>query len=123
MSQASTSPNRGTILRRRGALLLAALLAACGEPSSTKPGATPPPAQGPGGPGPATTRASPAPVVNDFLPPKPPRVVEKTDPDVAACIEQRLHGKEYDALAPRDARRKLRRLQLKAECEQQLASR
>jgi hypothetical protein len=123
MSQASTSPNRGTTLRLRGALLLAALLAACGEPASSNPGAAPPPVTGPGGPKSATTKGSQAPVVNDFVPPRPPRVVEKTDPDVAACIEQRIHAKEYDSLAPRDARRKLRRLQLKAECEEQLASR
>jgi hypothetical protein len=50
-------------------------------------------------------------------------VVEETAPSVQACVDQNVHGKEYDSLAPRDARRKLLRLQVKAECEQRLAAR
>jgi hypothetical protein len=42
---------------------------------------------------------------------------------VEACIEKKIHGKEFDALAPRDARRRLRKLQVKAECEERLAGR
>jgi hypothetical protein len=50
-------------------------------------------------------------------------VVEETPPSVQTCIEQNIHGKEYDSLPPRDSRRKLRRLQVKAECEERLAAR
>lgn len=38
---------------------------------------------------------------------------------IEACVERGAHGPGYDELAPRDARRKLRRLQLRAECEAQ----
>lgn len=80
------------------------------------------------GPGPAEQGATGdpapgAPVGNGFLAPKSQAVVEQADPSVQACIEQNIHGKAYDSLAPRDARRKLRRLQVKAECEQRLATR
>lgn len=36
-----------------------------------------------------------------------------------ACVAGRLRGPGYDDLAARDTRRKLRRLQARAECEQQ----
>jgi hypothetical protein len=39
---------------------------------------------------------------------------------VAECIERGVRGPGHDELNARDARRKLRRLQVKAECEAQL---
>jgi hypothetical protein len=39
---------------------------------------------------------------------------------LAECIEAGVHGPGYDELAPRDARRKLKRLEAKAACEEQL---
>jgi hypothetical protein len=99
--------------RRRARLGLAFLLGAlgCGAPDRQgeavpvrEPGAAPPP---------LATETS---VVSAAMPPRrppPPR-----DPTVEACIEERIHTPDYDALAARDTRRKLRRLQVKAECEQ-----
>ncbi len=55
--------------------------------------------------------------------PRPPRIAARAEPSIEDCIERNIHGKEYDALNPRDARRKLRRLQVQADCEQQLAAR
>jgi hypothetical protein len=49
--------------------------------------------------------------------------VERTEPSVLECIEKKVHAKDFDSMAPRDPRRKLRRLQVKAECEEQLAAR
>jgi hypothetical protein len=56
-------------------------------------------------------------------PPRPARIAAKAEPSIEECIERSIHDKAYDSLNPRDARRKLRRLQVKADCEQQLASR
>jgi len=119
MNRASSPARRHRRLAMSGALLLAVALAGCGaEPRA--PAVTEP---GPRGTGSAATTTEPGPARYDFLPPKLPRVVEETAPSVQACVDQNVHGKEYDSLAPRDARRKLLRLQVKAECEQRLAAR
>lgn len=110
MSHRSNSKNRLDALRGGVALLLAALLAGCGSPSDSS--TSPPQESGARGPG-----------SSDFLPPRPVRVVAKTDPAVEECIEKNIHGKEFDSLSPRDARRKLRRLQVKDDCEERLAGR
>jgi hypothetical protein len=55
--------------------------------------------------------------------PRPARIAAKAIPSVEECIERRIHDEAYDAMNPRDARRKLRRLEVKAECEQQVAAR
>ena len=55
--------------------------------------------------------------------PAPPRA--KTDRELLleACIEKKVHAPSYDARSPQDARRRMRWLQVKADCEQQIASR
>ena len=119
MNRAATATPRRESPGPWAALLLAVVLAGCGaEPRA--PAVTEP---GPRGTGSASTATDPGAARYDFLPPKLPRVVEETVPSVQACIEQNIHGKAYDSLAPRDARRKLRRLQVKAECEERLAAR
>jgi len=119
MNRALSPASRHRRLAMSGALLLAAGLAGCGaEPRA--PAVTEP---GPRGTGSAATTTEPGPARYDFLPPKLPRAVEQIAPSVQTCIEKNVHGKEYDSLPPRDARRKLRRLQVKAECEEQLAAR
>jgi hypothetical protein len=55
--------------------------------------------------------------------PRLPRPVETTSATVEECIAKNIHGKGYDSLAERDTRRRLIRLQVKADCEQQLAAR
>jgi hypothetical protein len=62
-------------------------------------------------------------LANDYLPPRPARAPERVDPSVEECIEKNIHGKGYDSLAPRDARRKLLRLQVKADCEARVPTR
>ncbi len=122
------SPDDGTArarhrTRRVGALLLASILAGCGS--------TPEPASvAPSGPGPARDARSAAPtalpsasVASAPVPARAPRAAAKADPSIEDCIERNIHGKEYDAMNPRDARRKLRRLQVKVDCEQKLAAR
>jgi hypothetical protein len=123
MSRGLTSGGHDRAFRVGYSLLLVALLAGCG--SSSEPDRRGPAASEPGGTGPgaAGSPALGAPAGNGFLPPKALAVVEKPAPAVAECIEKRIHSKAYDALSPRDARRKLRRLQLQAECEEQLAAR
>jgi HD superfamily phosphodiesterase len=56
-------------------------------------------------------------------PDRPARIAAKAEPSVERCIEKNIHSPAYDRMDPRDTRRKLRRLQVKADCEQQFASR
>ena len=105
------------------ALLLSVLLAACGSPSDPEPGA--PVAREPEAPGRGAASASTAPsaALPTVAPPQPARIAARAEPSIEACIERNIHDEAFDSLSPRDARRKLRRLQVKADCEQQLASR
>lgn len=123
MSRGSRSAPHRRVTRWGGALLLTGLLAGCGaspgtersEPAPARPGATSQDGSARPEPG--------APAGTGFLPPRPLQVRVTSDPVVEACIEKKVHGKEFDSLPPRDARRKLRRLQVKAECEERLAGR
>ena len=105
------------------ALSLAVGLVACGSPADSEPRtagvAGPPPAAG--GPAPADT-TSPA-VLPPLPPVGPPRIAAKASPSIEECIEKNIHDKAYDSMHPRDTRRKLRRLQVKADCEDRLAAR
>ena len=114
---------RMTTTNRLAALFVAGCLAACGSPSDPAPHAAPtgePAAVGSGG---AAASTAPSPALSTVAPPQPARIAAKASPSIEECIERNIHDKEYDAMNPRDARRKLRRLQVKADCEQQLASR
>jgi hypothetical protein len=98
------------------ALLLGCTQEAPPAAGQGKPGRTP--AAGPSVP-PVAARPAPAnPAVAAELARRaaPPRLA----PEVSACIERSARGPGYDDLDPRDARRRLRRLQAKASCEQQL---
>ena len=108
---------------RLAALLLVTLLAACGSPSDPEPHVPPAKGAASGGSGGASASTAPSPAVTVVPAPRPARIAAKAEPSVEECIERNIHGKEYDSLNPRDARRKLRRLQVKADCEQQLAAR
>ncbi len=123
MSRGSRSSPRRWGARGGGAIVLAALLAGCGESPGTER-RDPAPAEA----GATSQDATPSPaagalVGSGFLPPRPPQVRASADPMVEACIEKKVQGKEFDSLAPRDARRRLRRLQVKSECEERLAGR
>lgn len=117
---------RGSPGIRRALLLLATCLVACGSPSGPDPRD-----RGSEGPEPGRSAAPPAgaastapsPAVTVAAPPQPARIAARAAPSIEACIEQNIHDKEFDGLAPRDARRKLRRLQVKADCESRLAAR
>ncbi|MGA8893471.1 MAG: hypothetical protein WB493_18065 [Anaeromyxobacteraceae bacterium] len=109
------------------AVLLAVLVGACGDPDTPEPSrAGPPPADRsrdaprPPAPTPLPPVAS---LASDYLPPPSVRAPERTDPAVEACVERNLHDERYESLGKRDARRKLRRLEVKAACEQQVAAR
>jgi hypothetical protein len=115
-------------MRKALTLIAVTLLAACGSQAGVEPVPEPRPAPSakqaaPARPGSVAPRIAPEPVVINFVPPRPPTPVEKPSAPVEACIEKNIHGADYDNLAPRDARRKLRRLQVKADCEEQLAAR
>lgn len=117
---------RMTPSNRLAALVVAACLAACGSPSGPDPQG--PAAEGPsavrkGTPAPAASSTALSPAVMAVPPPQPARIAARAEPSIEECIERSIHDKEYDSMNPRDARRKLRRLQVKADCEQQLASR
>ena len=113
---------RTTSKNRLAALFVAACLAACGSPSDPAPPAAP--AGGPvSGSGGAAASTAPSPAVMPVAPSRPARIAARAEPSIEECIERNIHDKEYDSMNPRDARRKLRRLQVKADCEQQLASR
>lgn len=117
---------RMTSRNRLAALFVVGGLAACGSPSSPDPqgaAAEGPSAAGKGTPAPAESSTGPSPAVMPAAPPQPARIAAKAEPSIEECIERSIHDKEYDSLNPRDARRKLRRLQVKADCEQQLAAR
>jgi hypothetical protein len=60
---------------------------------------------------------SPARLVRRAPPARTPEPEPPPDPGLEACIVQGLQGPGYDGLDPRDARRRLRRLQVKADCE------
>ncbi len=113
---------RTTSRTRFAALVLAGCLAACG--SSTDPAPPAAPADGPApGNGDATASTAPSPAVMTVAPARPARIAAKASPSIEECIERTIHDKEYDSMNPRDARRRLRRLQVMADCEQQLAAR
>jgi hypothetical protein len=115
--------HRGTSGNRCAALLLSALLAACGSSSDPEPGA--PTATEPVAPGSGAASAStaPSPAVKTTAPPRPARIAARAEPSIEECIDRNIHDKAFDSLSPRDARRKLRRLQVKADCESRLAAR
>ncbi len=105
------------------ALFVAGCLAACGSPSDPAPGAAPAGEPVAGGGGGAAASTAPSPALTTVAPPRPARIAAKAEPSIEECIERNIHDKEYDSMNPRDARRRLRRLQVKADCEQQLAAR
>jgi phage baseplate assembly protein W len=51
------------------------------------------------------------------------RTPERIDPAVEECIERNVHDEKFESLGRRDARRKLRRLEVKADCEARVAAR
>jgi hypothetical protein len=112
-----SSTRRGTL----GGLVIAVVLAGCGSPSDLDPRG-PPAADAGHSRGAASPPVAAAPEVN-APPPGPARIAAKGTPSVEKCIEKSIHTPDYDRLHPRDSLRKLRRLQVKAECEEQLASR
>jgi len=121
MSQISQRQH-GRAQGRLGTLLVACLLAACGGTTDQGVGPADPARPSPEGPAAAPPRAPAvpaAPVLNTVVPPRSVQVVEKPSASVEACIEQNIHAPDYDGMNPRDSRRKLRRLQVKADCEQQ----
>ena len=105
------------------ALVLAAILGACGSPSDPDPSAPVSAGSAPGGNGAAVASTAPSPAVSPVPTPRPARIAARASVSVEECIERNIHDKEYDAMNPRDARRKLRRLQVKADCESSLAAR
>ncbi len=113
---------RTTSKSRLASLILAGCLAACGSPSDPDP-----PAATSGGPIPGTGGAAastaPSTEVMPVAHARPARIAARAEPSVEECIEKNIHDKEYDSLATRDTRRKLRRLQVKADCEQRLVAR
>jgi hypothetical protein len=115
--------HRGNPVHHPAALLLATLLAACGSPSDPEPGA--PAARPSGAPGSGVSSAStaPSPAVPVAPAPRPARIAARAERLIEDCIERNIHDEKYESMNPRDTRRKLRRLQVKADCEQQLAAR
>ena len=105
--------------RCRGAhvavLLAAVALAACGSPSDADPRS--PASAAPG------TSAAPSEATVPAAPERPARIAARAAPSVERCIEERIHSPEFDRMSPRDARRRLVRLQVKADCEERLAAR
>ncbi len=99
------------------ALLAAAALAACGSPSDADPRSPAPSAPVHG------TSAAPSEVTVPVAPERPARIAARASPSIERCIEERIHTPEFDRMGPRDARRKLVRLQVKADCEERLAAR
>jgi hypothetical protein len=114
-------PSRRT--RPIGALLLAALLAGCGSNGAPESGAPPDPVPGREVRGAAPTGAPSLAVATAPLPVRRSRAATRIEPSVEECIQQNIHDKDFDSLAPRDARRRLRTLQVKADCEERLAAR
>ena len=117
MSQRRTSRNRPAVL------LLAACLTACGSSTDPDPRAPVATESSPGGASAAPASTRPSPAVMPVAPPQPARIAARAEPSIEECIERNIHDKEYDSMNPRDARRKLRRLQVKEDCEQKLAAR
>lgn len=104
------------------AWILAGCLAACGSSSDPAPSVAP--AGGTvAGNGAAAASTTPSPVSMPVAPARPARIAAKASPSIEECVERNIHDKEYDSMNPRDARRRLRRLQVMADCEQQLAAR
>ena len=114
---------RMTSRDRLAALVLAAILGACGSPSDPDPRAPASAGSAPGGDGAAAASTAPSPAMSPVPPPRPARIAARASVSVEECIERNIYDKEYDAMNPRDARRKLRRLQVKADCESSLAAR
>jgi hypothetical protein len=109
------------------AMLAAAALAGCGSASErdeARPGSPsapfPPSSAAAPGPAPAGRREASAPPVKDPIAVSPTRYAAPVPADVAACIEGELRKGSADAMPPRDARRKLLRLQAQAACEERM---
>jgi hypothetical protein len=114
----------GTSKGRVVPVLLLVLLVGCGSPGEADAPPPGPTAPGPGVPGaPAAASTAPSPAVPPAPAPRAARIAARASPSVEECIEQTVHDAAYDAMGPRDARRKLRRLEAKTACEQQLAAR
>lgn len=123
MSHPGTSTTRIAPFLLLGLLVLLVGCGAPGEEEAPPAGATAP---GPGVPDagpPAAASTAPSPAVAPVAAPRTPRIAAKAIPTVEECIERNVHDAAYDAMGPRDARRKLRRLEAKAACEQQVAAR
>lgn len=111
-----------------GVLVLAVLVSGCGSPSdldprgpgSREPAERPGHATAPSGASPPP--AAPVPAVSP-PPVRPARIGARAEPSIERCIENAVRSPDYDRMDPRDSRRRLRRLQVKADCEEQLASR
>jgi hypothetical protein len=111
-----------------GVLVLAVLVSGCGSPSDLDPrgpGSSEPAARPGDAAAPSAASLPPAAPVPAVSPPpaRPARIGAKAEPSIEKCIENAVRSTDHDRMDPRDSRRRLRRLQVKADCEQQLASR
>jgi hypothetical protein len=117
-------------LRRASSVapLVLLVLAACGSTGPEAPASGEAPvdsrASGPAAAPASPSPAGPAQLASDYLPPPlPARDADRPSAEVEACVEARIHTPAYDGMHARDARRRLRKAEVRQECEGRLAAR